>query len=116
MVVPIPSSGARVWSASTDAMSTVAEQPRKRAAFGPASLGVGLLGIIVVCTLVDRSGGEVVSGRMLLFSAMVLVCSLLAGASGLYALGRRETGRACAFIGLYFSLAGVLYVIRELLV
>ena len=96
-------------------MSIVAEQPRKRAAFGPVSLGVGLLGIMLACTLVDRSAGETVSGRMALFSAVVLVCSLLAGASAVYALVRRETGRASVFIGWYFSLAGVLYVIRELL-
>lgn len=96
-------------------MSIVAEQPRKRAAFGPVSFGVGVLGIVLAYTLVGRSAGEGVSGRMVLFSAVVLVCSLPAGASAHYALVRRETGRAFAFIGLYFSLAGVLYVIRELL-
>jgi len=95
-------------------MSIVTEQPRKRAAFGPMSLGVGALGIALAYRLVHRSAGEAVSGRMVLFSALVVVCSLLAGASAFYALVRRETGRASAFIGLYLSLAGVIYVIRKL--
>ena len=88
-------------------MSIATEQRRKRATFGPASLGVGLLGIILACAFVDRSAGEAVSGRILLFGAAVLLCSLLAGASALHALARREADRAYAFIGLYFSLAGV---------
>ncbi len=95
-------------------MSIITEQPRKRPAFGPMSLGIGALGIILAYTLLHRSAGEAVSGRMALLSAVVVVCSLLAGASALYGLVRRETGRASAFIGLYLSLAGVLYVIREL--
>ncbi len=97
-------------------MSSASEQPRKRAIYGPAASWVGLLGVILACALLQRSTGEPVSSRLLLVSAVVLLCSVLAGASAVYALVRRESSRAFAFFGFYFSLAGVLYVVRELLV
>ena len=96
-------------------MSATTEQPPMRSIFGPASLGVGLMGIILAYALLNRASGEAVSTRLVLIAVGILFCSLLAGASALYALTRRESSRAYAFFGLYFSVAGVLYVIRELL-
>ena len=97
-------------------MSATTEQPRKRPTFGPASFGVGLLGIIVAYELLNRTAGEAVSIRLVLIGAGIILCLLLAGASAIHALARRESSRAYAFFGLYFSIGGVLYVIRELLV
>jgi hypothetical protein len=97
-------------------MSTTTEQPRKRPSFGAASFGIGLLDIIVAYALLNRATGEAISPRLFLLGAGIVFGSLLAGASALYALARRESSRAYAFFGLYLSIAGILYVIRELLV
>ena len=95
-------------------MSNTSEQPRRRGSFGPASFTIGLLGIIVALALLQRSSGQAASGRLLLVTCVVLLCSLLAGASAFHALARRESGRAYAFFGIYFCVAGILYIIREL--
>jgi hypothetical protein len=92
------------------AMFDESEQPKRRATLGLVSFAVGLLGLVVAYAFLQRPRGEVVSGRLLLLAAMVLLCSLLAGASGLCALARRESSRAYGFFGMYFSVAGILYV------
>ena len=95
-------------------MFSESKQSKRRATLGLVSFAVGLLGVVVAYAFLQRSSGEVVSGHLLMLAAIVLLCSLLAGASGLYALARRESSRAYAFFGIYFSVAGILYVIREL--
>jgi hypothetical protein len=97
-------------------MSNTTEHPRKRSTYGPASFWVGLLGIIVANAALNRAPAELVSMHMILIAAGVVSSSFLAGALALRALAKHESSRGYAYFGMYFSLAGVLYVIRELLV